>query len=55
MTLWDSWTPVDISFPILGKFATIISSNTFMPFPFVFFFWDTYDSNIGAFNIVPDL
>ena len=22
-----------------------------MPFLFVFFFWDTYDSNVGAFNI----
>ena len=25
-----------------------------MPFLFVFFFWDTYDSNIGAFNFVPE-
>ena len=24
-----------------------------MAFLFVFFFWDLYDSNIGAFNIVP--
>ena len=26
-----------------------------MTFLFVFFFWDTYDSNIGAFNIVPEV
>ena len=28
-TLWVSWTWVAISFPILGKFSTVISSNTF--------------------------
>ena len=26
-----------------------------MPFPFVFFFWDTYDSNVGVFNIAPEV
>ena len=29
MTLWVSWTCVTISFPILGKFSTIISLNSF--------------------------
>jgi len=28
-TLWVSWTWVTISFPILGKFSTIISSSIF--------------------------
>ena len=28
-TLWVSWTWVIISFPILGKFSTIISSSIF--------------------------
>ena len=28
-TLWTSWTWVTISFPILGKFSTFISSNIF--------------------------
>ena len=28
-TLWVSWTWVNISFPILGKFSTIISSRIF--------------------------
>ena len=32
-TLWISWTWVAISFPILGKFSTIISLNIFsLPF-----------------------
>ena len=26
-----------------------------MAFLFVFFFWDSYDLNVGAFNIVPDV
>ena len=53
-TLWASWIWVAISFLILRKFATIISSNIFMPFPFVFFFWDTYDLNVGVLSIVPE-
>ena len=28
-TIWVSWTWVIISFPILGKFSTIVSSNIF--------------------------
>ena len=52
-TLWVSWTLVIISFPILGKFSTIISLSIFS-WP-VFFFWDSYDSNVGAFHIVPEV
>ena len=52
-TLCVSWTWVIISFPILGKFSMIISSSIF--FLFVFFFWDSYDSNVGAFNIFPEV
>ena len=33
-TLWVSWTWVIISFPILGKFSTIISSSIFSWFSF---------------------
>ena len=52
-TLWVSWTWVVISFPTLGKFSAIISSSIFlMVFLFVFFFWDSYDSNVVASNIV---
>ena len=91
-TLWVSWTCVIISFPILGKFSTIISSSIFswsfflssssgtlgfldlddyfLPhfrdvfnyyllryflMAFLFVFWDSYDSNVRAFNIVPDV
>src|SRR5574337_485477 len=55
-TLWVSWTWVIISFPILGKFSTINLLKYFlMAFLFVFFFWDSYDSNVGAFNIVPEV
>ena len=50
-TLWVSWTCVTTFFPILGKFSTIISLSIFS-WP-VFFFWDSYDSNVGAFHIVP--
>ena len=32
-TLWVSWTWVIISFPILGKFSTIISSSIFSGYP----------------------
>ena len=46
-TLWVSWTWVTISFPILGKFSTIISSSIL--------FWDSYDLNVGVFNIVPKI
>ena len=52
-TLWVSWTWVIISLPILGKFSTIISSSIFfLVFLFVFFFWDSYNLNVGAFHIV---
>ena len=55
-TLWVSWTLVITSFPILGKFSTIISSSIFLKvFLFVFFFRDSYDSNVGAFNAVLDV
>ena len=47
---------VAISVPILGKFSAIISSSIFSrPFFFVFFFWDSYDLNVGAFHIVPEV
>ena len=56
--LWDSrcfLDLVDISFPILGKFLTIISSNVFSsPFSFFSFFWYPYNSNFGAFYVVPE-
>ena len=54
-TLSASWTWLTISFPILGKFLTIISSNIFSsPFSFFSFFWYHYNSNVGAFYVVPE-
>ena len=53
--LWVSWTWVAISFPILEKFSTIISSRIFSWSSFCLLLWDSYDSNVGAFNIVPEI
>jgi len=35
---------------MLRKFSTIISSKIFL-----FFFWDPYNSNVGEFDIVPEV
>ena len=56
-TLCTSWTWLTISFPMLGKFSTIISSNIFsVPF---FFFSSSgtppYNLNVCAFNVVSDV
>ena len=41
---------------MLGKCSTIMSSENFSyPFFILFFFWDSYHSNIGAFDIVPEV
>ena len=53
-TLCASWNWVTISFPMLGKFSTIISFFH-RPFLFLFFFWDPYNSNVGAFSVVPEV
>ena len=54
-TVWFSWTLVAIFFPTIRKFSTIISSNFLMPFLFIIFFLDSYDLNVGAFYIVPEV
>ena len=51
-TLWASWTWLTISFSVLGKFSTIISSKIFL---YPFFFWNPYNLNVGAFDIVPEV
>ena len=53
-TLWVSWTWMAIFFPILGMFLAVISSSIFS-YPFFLSSSATYDSNIGAFNIVPEV
>ena len=55
-TLCASWTWLTISFSMLEKSSTIISSKIFSyPFFFSFFFWDPYNSNVVAFDIVPEV
>ena len=52
-TLSVFWTWVIISFPVLGKLSTLISSSIFSwSFFFVFFFWNSYKSNVWVFHIV---
>ena len=46
-----SWIWVIISFPILRKFSIIISSSIFS----WSCFFSSYDLNVGAFNIVPEV
>ena len=51
-----SWTWVAISFLILGKFSNYyLFKYFFMVFLFVLFFWDSYDLNVGVFDIVPEV
>ena len=54
--VWDcSWIWLTISFSMLGKFSTIISKHFLIHFLFLFFFWDPYNSNVVAFDIVPEV
>ena len=53
-TLCASWSWLTISFPILVKFSTIISSNIFSVL-FLFLFRDPYNLKVSAFNIVPEV
>ena len=56
-TLWVSWTWVIGYF--LPHFREVFNyyllKYFLVVFLFVFLFWDTYDSNVGAFNIVPEV
>ena len=52
-SLWASWTWVVISFPMLGKFSSIISSNIFsnvFSSSLLLLFYDPYSSNVVALN-----
>ena len=55
-TLWVSWTWVAI---LLTHFREVFNYYFLkyfrMPLLFVFFFWDSYDLNVGAFNVVPEV
>ena len=57
--VWDSLGFLDLGDYFLPHFREVFNYyllNYFlMVFLFVFFFWDSYDSNVGAFNIVPQV
>ena len=44
-----------ISFRFREVFNYYLLKYFLMAFLFAFFFWDSYDSNVGAFNIVPEV
>ena len=55
--VWDSLGFLDLGDYFLPHFREVFNYYLLryflMVFLFVFFFWDSYDSNVGAFNIVP--
>ena len=54
--VWDFLGFLDLGGYFLPHFRARVSPQVFlMPFLFVFFFWDSYDSNVGMFNIAPEV
>ena len=55
--VWDSLGFLDLGDYFFPHFREVFNyyllKYFLMAFLFVFFFWDSYDSNVGAFNIVP--
>ena len=58
-TIWDSLGFLDLGdyfFPHFREvFNCYLLKYFLMPSLFVFFFWDSYDSNVGALDIVPEV
>ena len=56
--IWDSLGSLDVGDYFLPHFREVLNyyllKYFLMAFLFVFF-WDSYDLNVGAFNIVPDV
>ena len=56
--IWDSLGFLDLGGYFLPHFREVFNyyllKYFFMAFLFVFFFRDSYDSNVAVFNIVPD-
>ena len=54
--VWDSLGFLDLGDYFLPQFREVFNyyllKYFLMVFLFVFFFWDSYDSNVGAFNFV---
>ena len=57
--VWDSLCLLDLIDYFLSHVGEIFNYNLFknflIPFLFLFFFWDPYNSNVGAFDIVPEV
>ena len=57
--VWDSLGFLDLGGYFLQHFREVFNHYLLkyflMAFLFVFFFWDAYDSNVGAFHIVPEV
>ena len=56
---WDSLGLLDLIDYFLFHVGEIFNYNLFknflIVFLFLFFFWDPYNSNVGAFDIVPEV
>ena len=56
--VWDSLGFLDLCHYFLPHFREVFSSYLLeyfrMAFIFLFFFWESYDSNVGLFCIVPE-
>ena len=56
--VWDSLGSLDLGDYFLPHFREVFGNYLkyfLMVSLFFFFFWNSYDSNIGAFNIVPEV
>ena len=56
--VWDSLGFLDLGGYFLPLFRDVFNYYLLKYFLMVFlfvFFWDSYDSNVGVFNIVPDV
>ena len=57
--VWDSLGFLDLGGYFLPQFREVFNyyllKYFLMAFLFVIFFWDSYDSNVGVFNIVPEI
>ena len=57
--VWDSLGLLDLGDFFLPHFREVFNDYLLkyflMVFLFVVFFWDSYDLNVGAFNIVPEV
>ena len=57
--VWDSLGFLDLGGYFLPGFREVFNyyllKYFLMAFLFVFFFWDSYDSNVGALNIIPEV